>query len=511
MDQLKVAGAILKKYHFWFLCGLVLVAGLLGWKMATASISTEFQQFSGDVNRRVSEQQGIVQQNPDHPNDGVIEGFAALNDQLRKNVYDVWKRLYEKQREEVLFWPDDLRPDFLQFISTQKFGAPIPIEYRERYQNYVRERFGELSSIVEARAVPLSSTVGQEGELYNPMALRAPSREPIDGEEAEEEHYLVEWSQQNQEQLQSKLVWDEPPSSIKMWITQEDLWVYENLLRIIAQTNRGATAQHNAKVSVIHALEAGKEAAQNSNSQGRIPLLEVAGAEEAEPEAEEAVDPFTIPEQLEEELKDDPTNHEKRDRVLLAGRYLDGQGKPMPLPEDPSKFVAVDEEFKRVPVRLVLQMDPREIPRLLVECANATLPVEVQQVRVNADGVTDSSDEPGGRTRSTRPARRGSESEPSVGSDLRQVAQVKVVIQGIIYIFNPPNLEKLGIDPQQLATATPAAEAPAEPQAAAGAEAEGEQAAPPADETQPQAPAAEPAEPASEPAETPQPVAAESS
>src|SRR5690606_3048815 len=42
-------------------------------------------------------------------------------------------------------------------------------------------------------------------------------------------------------------------------------------------------------------------------------------------------------------------------------------------------------EFRRLPVRLVLQMDERWLPKVLVECANASLPIEVQRLRINAE------------------------------------------------------------------------------------------------------------------------------
>ena len=45
-------------------------------------------------------------------------------------------------------------------------------------------------------------------------------------------------------------------------MTQENLWVYETLLNVIAQTNeeRGATRPDNAAIRVIVALEVGREA-----------------------------------------------------------------------------------------------------------------------------------------------------------------------------------------------------------------------------------------------------------
>ena len=47
-----------------------------------------------------------------------------------------------------------------------------------------------------------------------------------------------------------------------MRLAQEDLWVYEALLRIIEKTNKGATYE-NAAIKGVLALEIGKQAARS--------------------------------------------------------------------------------------------------------------------------------------------------------------------------------------------------------------------------------------------------------
>lgn len=618
MDQLKVVLAVLKKHHFWFLSGLVLIVGLLAWWLATGGVAAEFAQFKSDVEQRIQEQQGIVQQNPAHPNDDVIAGFQAENKKLALKVYLVWKKLHEEQRTKVLFWPREMRNDFLRAIQGKKFGEDIPLRYRERYQNYVRERFGELSEIVQAREVELPENPtggalggpgggpgGYAGEGYSMPSptpgygpgAGGPGRVGPNGELLiEEDPYIVEWLVANQAQLQSKLVWDKPPTSMKMWVTQEDLWVYESLLRIIAQTNVGATGPHNATVSVIEAIEAGQDAAPGSVTTGRIwmpPLAAGAGAPGAMSGAPGAMPPEGgppgasgasgasgapgAPPGMPGAMPGMPgampgmpggpggagaLTPEMLDQMLLAGRYLDAEGKPMPAPSAgaESEFAALTEEFKRVPVRLVLRMDPREIPRLLVACANAVLPVEVQQVRLNVDpnsggGIRGGVGGPGGSGGPGGGSNYGGMSGPGAGPGMgygggnayggapganlpgegqgglgpRQVPQQRVVIQGIIYIYNPPNLEKLGLTPEDVQNLAPAAPvgnvaqpagqpapaaqpvppagqpAPAQPAPVAGQPVPGQPAPVPAGGRP--APAAQPVPPAGQPAPVPaQPV-----
>ena len=63
-----------------------------------------------------------------------------------------------------------------------------------------------------------------------------------------------------------------------------------------------------------------------------------------------------------------------------AERYVDAKGMTL----DPATAPA---EFKRMPVYLHITMDQREVARLLVECANSPLPIEVRQLRIRSDAV----------------------------------------------------------------------------------------------------------------------------
>jgi hypothetical protein len=93
-----------------------------------------------------------------------------------------------------------------------------------------------------------------------------------------------------------------------------------------------------------------------------------------------------------------------------------------------------------MPVFMELIVDEREIPKLLVECANSPLPVEVNQLRVNPTKGTE--------TKTPIPGQ-------DIGAGARSSYDVPVEICGIIYIYNPPDTAKLGTG------AAPAADAQA--------------------------------------------------
>jgi len=201
-------------------------------------------------------------------------------------------------------------------------------------------------------------------------------------------------------------------------------------------------------------------------------------------------------------------------------RYVDMTYTPLPAdrlrgalttatPEDAFLVVA-----KRIPVRMGVVMDQRQVHRFIAECGNSNLIVEVRQVRVNrpkaassmgmgamGDMMSGAYGSMGGEMMSMMPGMGdaggygsemssdgmssemgyGAEGDPSMtmsspygmsggaaaGSD-RSPYDLPVEIYGMVYIYNPVNMEKLGIEPA-LAGATPETPAATAPDAAPAA------------------------------------------
>jgi hypothetical protein len=184
---------------------------------------------------------------------------------------------------------------------------------------------------------------------------------------------------------------------------------------------------------------------------------------------------------------------EMEKQMLTNGRYLDENGKPKAgdasmAATDPAADPAAaassagpTEEYLRLPVRMQLVMDQRWLTHLIAECANQPLRVEVQQVRINPSDFGTSS----GADYSMMGAGMGSGREGYGGGYVgggrggyegafgggstanlfpeltgvqtfsAQPNMVNVVVQGIIYIFNPPDASRLKVteEPQVAMTA----------------------------------------------------------
>jgi hypothetical protein len=100
-------------------------------------------------------------------------------------------------------------------------------------------------------------------------------------------------------------------------------------------------------------------------------------------------------------------------------------------------------EYKRLPVRLQLQMDVKSLSYLIAQCANQPLQIEVQEVRINP---ADSGGVGSGRSREMGPRTSVSRLGAGLGAGSTDVFSMnpnlaRVVIQGVIYIFNEPSAD----------------------------------------------------------------------
>ncbi|MFI4874713.1 MAG: hypothetical protein ACIALR_05225, partial [Blastopirellula sp. JB062] len=153
--------------------------------------------------------------------------------------------------------------------------------------------------------------------------------------------------------------------------------------------------------------------------------------------------------------------------------YGDGMGGGAMVLFDPAQFRYVDKDYKkidaetlktamtqptaedyylavakRLPVRMRMTIDQRKIDKLLVECGNADLTLEVRQLRLNPTTGSGMGGGYGGGLGGGYQGGFESESYMGMGGSQQKVDNrydVPIEIYGIIYIYNPVNKELLGI------------------------------------------------------------------
>src|SRR5690349_23861206 len=104
MDKVKLVLEKLKKHHFWVLCVVVLIAGLVGWYSAATAVSNEFKANVTKVEGVDRELSTVI--SGTQANDKSIEQAKAVTDKNRQGVLAAWQAAYKDQTDKVLKWPE---------------------------------------------------------------------------------------------------------------------------------------------------------------------------------------------------------------------------------------------------------------------------------------------------------------------------------------------------------------------------------------------------------------------
>lgn len=423
MDQVKAALGWLKTHHFWVLSVIVIATVVGVWYTASASVASQTKTQRGKIESQISSIEGLQRQ-PFKPNDNINAKQREQNQKLANDVLTEWSKLYDRQKEEVLIWPKELGPSFINAVKDAEFGDPIRSRQREVYQNYIKETFPSLVETVDAELLDAEGRSNQRtgGGEYGGRSGRG-----NDDLEAGE-NYLVEWL--DQADLRSRFELAKEPTALQIWVLQEELWVYRAVLQAIAATNEatGAVRRDRAAVQTIVELKVGQSAGGDDPTTARLATPDASGASIASGGGgfgeyggggdygggggyggggEYGAGGGAVAD------GDDPG------AALLAGRYLGPDDKPVTAVTGPPYDFG--REFKRLPVRMVLEMDSKWLSQLMWELANAPLQVEVEQVRFNPE------------------ARSPTTSSGDVSAFDRRPTLGKVTLKGVIYIFNKPD------------------------------------------------------------------------
>ncbi len=506
MDKFKIYLAIVNKYQFWIISGLMLVTALVCWWLATGSLADQFSQRKIKIDQAFNS----IKLPPNPPNQAVIDKIKKQHHLVQASVLDTQEILYREQKENNHL-PNVLSKDFKQQFENLKPNEELKRTYLEEYQTFIPKHLPTLREGIDAlRPAGNKTGAGAVRPERKPAAGPAPAaggsgNRSADGSEhdaAGEVEWIgtVDWDSASYNALVHQFESMETSSTLAVLLAQEDLWVYEALLRVIKNTNDGATGHATAPVKRIEALEIGKAAAKawkdtagnflsTGQTKGSLAAPAPAGATSA-------------------------SGEDRNRQELVEGRYVDDKGEPLSY-DAQSPYYAKHpyKEFKMMPIRMKLVMDQRRLPKLLVECANSNMPIEVQRLFfLKGQGGAGDGGAGSGHASDTA-ATKDQEGGPQPPSYLREPgpSDITVEIRGLIYIYNPPTRAEPGIGAASIekpaeatAPAAPTAAAPAAPPAASSAPAPATApAAPPAT-----APAAAPtatAPPAAAPAKPPKP------
>ena len=538
MDKVKLALTVIRKHHFWVLCGAVIVVGLAIWTSAAADLGGRFKQRKQTLEQTRDQVLGIIKEGK-HPNEGSVAATVQEHEILKENVFRAWRILYDDQKQKNKL-PGELTEDFRLVWNSLGPDDEIPEQFREEYMNFIANHFPALFEIIDIR---LPVQVDERGQIkqdengramkVNPFQIAETGREGMATRGARDVDLAgkVYWKAEDLKRVRADFTWMTRPETFQVRLAQEDLWVYEALLRIIKNTNEGATNHRNVAVKSVEALQIGQMASaafQKATSRifrgmgagaagvGRGPGGQPMGGQPmggpgmeggyAEPGygemgmGEAGMSPGGMG-QPGTPAPGAPGGTAGVTQQLLMrlmeGRYVNKKGEPLTAATATSDPPFA--EFKMMPIRMLLIIDQTRISDLLVHCANSSMPIEVHRVSINPGqgqqvdllklmaaarpserstpsgmGAGYPGGYPGagygggegmgmgygpGEGGQFGPGRPGSGDKGPVFGDYA----IPVEVEGIIYIFNPPDRAKLGTGTGEESTGIAPAPGPAGP------------------------------------------------
>jgi hypothetical protein len=484
MDQLKTFLAALQKYHFWILCVLAAIVGLVivvvsGKKLIGVYDSKKAEISSTD--NRIREVSGRTE----HPNENWIKAVEKKTTEYKKKAYDGWVRLWKQQKKNVFVWPD-IGKEFIAYYNFQMDDKAKPTLAREKmqelsgyYQTYVTMTIlPKMAKLIDAEWNGDKNANAGAGVRSVRGIVQSQPQAPGD------EHPVV-WDPTDQERLFQMYAWDELPTEAEIRCAQEDMWVLQALFEAIARANNGARVSTDTVVRTVQEVSYGKDTCTQmplGENAGRVIRLGPSSNLAAAGEGPGASNPagagpgaFGAPSRGRLRGRHDQSPGGARRAgvgrfapapvtsaptpgpdaapdagpagppdALRDGRYADTKGKCLPWSQVQA---STTPEYRLMPFRLLLECDESRFQVIIAELSNSVLPLEVREVRINQE--TDNANQGGRRDR------KGRQAAPVGGGGVASVMHnATVEIFGLAYLVNPPDLDKLKVNDSATGDAT---------------------------------------------------------
>ena len=445
--------ALFAKYHFWLLAAIVPMVLLPLLFLARGELFKTIEAQRATINGHIKAIEAITKgagEEP-HPNDAWINSIDKSTVAIKQATFTEWRRFWKSQ-QPLRVWPATLGPDFVKAVEALPADGKLPRQLLERYRDnaptLVRDlpkRMGVEDAIVES-LVP-----GDPQPQAVPRAV--PGRAPggAAGARAEAATYHMKWSAENQNRIAASFKWDKVPSTTRVLLAQEELWVYGLFCNAVARVNASATGSHDAAISAVDELFVGYPAAED-NPGGRaggrivIPAAQQEGGGGASPAAQgdtaTGVRPphprfpgTTTGGPAAPMAAGEQGGAANSDALLRNWIYVDFSGKPLDAAE---LAAAADCQMVHLmPFVLRIVIDERRIDSLLVELATSSIPIDVRQLRINAEAAGSVGGQPG--------ADAGASATGSGG----RFYDVKLELRGTVGLATLPNNKTVELEPGQ--------------------------------------------------------------
>ena len=479
---------VAKKYLFWTCVPIGLIVAVLAGMMAIGSVSAALDAQKARLN---SQREAVTQlrgQAATHPNSRTIETINDKRGELVGNVLDAWEIMVAQQNRQNVW--GQLGTIFLSEIERTEFLGDLTPGARNTYREFARNEINQLLNreASDIRRVEPRSNDSQ-GRPIDPLILTASS--PSGGSGIGRGQIATQTSQTTRitdpnAVLRGRVVWDAPqlditirnweptPHSHEVWLTQEDIWVYQALLWVIRESNRNSREPRRPVVAGgtgVRGETAGPQGPLDLGDSVIKEIVELAIGQRAalqlERQASRRIGAGGMGGDYSSDFGGSATfgggsdsdsmggmggalTPEAAKTAALTGRYVDENGARLTTPD-------LTAPIRRMPVYLRLVVDPNRINEVLVNCANSPMPIDVLWVTINPDasqpfefasataassgGFDDGGG--GGTFTRTRPVAQGA-TRTTTRTDANYGPHVTIEIFGFINIFSPANAERIG-------------------------------------------------------------------
>ena len=494
MDQLKTQLAVVGKHGFWIASVLVLLVSLGVWYLSTAALVKLRTSQTTKITGAYTQVSNVREELPKIPNDLSHEEMNELITDRQGEVLKSWKQLYDRQ-ENILVWPQEtFNQEFLN-----EFVGKVPIEnfvefpteesdelettLRKQYKNYIYKQLPKLAGVADAEwtaAFDQSNAMDMLGGMgggQSRSGVGAGGTAEGVGITGVTKESLVKWSDASQAALLGDLFpWrGGTPSTLEIYYSQENLWILRQLLEIIREVNGDAEQPYQAKIHEIAQIAIGKSVSTTPGNISKPGQSASAGGGDMDMGGMDMdMDMGGMGMDMGDmggmgsmggaSVSSDPAENRYHNAANepIAGSTLRA-ALTSNSPNDAPLAVA-----KRVPVMMKLNMNQRAVHELVAVCGSADLMVEVHQVRVlpqsassggmggmdgegmEGEGEMDMGGDTGmgggGPGMGGGPGGMEGGSSGGAADDSDFPLDMSVEVYGIIYIYNPPDPVKLGVE-----------------------------------------------------------------
>ncbi len=438
------------KHHFWILAVLLPLILLPLLFFGSGAIGTQIDSRRQEIDGKLSQVKQVSGVNP-HPNEEWSRAIEAQSVSVIQEITDEWKRLWESQAA-LRVWPEELGQDFRTAVARLRTNDSLTRQLLQRYQATVPRVVTKLPERMGVPAVPFDVGRAGPGVAGSPMpdprmgfgAGAPPGGLPIPGSDPAATTPFVPskliWNSADQARIFQSFVWTAVPSTRQVLMAQEQLWVYGLFCDTIRDFVKDATGPHDSPIAMVDEIAIGQDAAEPGPGgmlEGRVFLpaaprgaagmgMDVSGMSSGMgpgmgsgmgPGMDSAMmgagpgfgggqragrgmrlrggrpgldasgsgfpgGPGGMPGTGAGEM----ANAAPSDIELLSYAYVDFGGSA--LPADKLTTEPGAEMVHLMPFAIRVVIDQRRIDAFLVAMAASSIPIDVRQIRINADSAT---------------------------------------------------------------------------------------------------------------------------